>query len=88
MLDGLTRVVVYTKEGCHLCENVISTLMKLSSERPLDISTQDITVSPELFERYNHVIPVVEIDGKIRLGGSTLSNHETLEDVLKKALFS
>jgi glutaredoxin len=86
-LDSLTRVVVYTKEDCHLCENVISILRKLSSERALDISTQDITASPELFERYKHAIPVVEIDGEVRLGGSTLSNHKTLEDVLRKAVF-
>jgi hypothetical protein len=62
-------------------------LRKLSSEHPLDISTQDITASPDLFERYKNVIPVVEIDGKVRLGGSTLSNQKTLEDVLRKALF-
>ena len=79
---------MYTKEGCHLCENVISILRKLSSEHTLDISTQNITGSPELFERYKLVIPVVEIDGKVRLGGSALSNHETLEDVLRKALSS
>jgi len=88
MLDRLTRVVVYTKEGCNLCENVISVLTKLSADHSLNISTQDITASPELFERYKHVIPVVEIEGKVRLGGSTLSNHKTLEDVLRKALFS
>jgi glutaredoxin len=79
-------VVVYTKEGCHLCERVISTLEKLTSELPFKIATQDITDSADLFERYKHVIPVVEIDGKIRLGGSTLSNPKTLDDVLRKAL--
>lgn len=78
---------MYTKEGCHLCENVISILRKLSTENPLDISTQNITVSSELFERYKNVIPVVEIDGKVRLGGSALSNQATLEGVLRKALF-
>jgi hypothetical protein len=59
----------------------------LSSEQPFDIATQDITTSPELFERYKYIIPVVEIDGKIRLGGSSLSNPKTLESVLRKALF-
>jgi glutaredoxin len=82
----MIRVIVYTKEGCHLCENVISVLRSLSSEQRFDFSTQDITSSPELFERYKHVIPVVEIDGKVRLGGSALSSPKTLEDVLRKAL--
>lgn len=82
----LTQVVVYTKEGCHLCENVMTVLRKISTELPLIISTRDITVNPELFERYKDVIPVIEIDGKIRLGGSTFSDHKRLEGVLRKAL--
>jgi glutaredoxin len=83
----VTKVVVYTKEGCHLCENVISVLQKMNAERPFEISTLDITADARLFERYKNIIPVVEIDGKVRLGGSTLSNRSTLEGVLRKALF-
>ena len=82
----MTQVVVYTKEGCYLCETVISTLQKLALESPLEITTRDITSSADLFERYKYVIPVVEIDGKVRLGGSTLSNHNTLEDTLRRAV--
>jgi len=83
----MTTVVVYTKEGCHLCEKVISALEKLATERPLEISARDITESSELYERYKHVIPVVEVNGKVRLGGSTLSNQNTLEIVLRLAIF-
>lgn len=86
-VNKMTTVIVYTKEGCHLCENVISTLEKLATEHPLEISTRDITESSELYERYKHMIPVVEVNGKIRLGGSTLSNHNTLEIVLRRAIF-
>lgn len=87
-VNRMTTVVVYTKEGCHLCENVISTLEKMATERPLEISTRDIMESSELYERYKHVIPVVEVNGKVRLGGSTLSNQNTLEMVLRRAIFS
>jgi glutaredoxin len=83
----MTSVVVYTKEGCHLCENVISTLEKLATERPLEISTRDITESSEMYERYKNVIPVVEVNGRVTLAGSTLSNQNTLEIVLKRAIF-
>ncbi len=84
----MTRVVVYTKEGCHLCENVIVELQKLNSEGSLEISTQDIAKDAQLFKRYKNIIPVVEIDGKIRFGGAVLSNPKTLEGILRKALFS
>ena len=83
----MTTVVVYSKEGCHLCENVISTLKKLAVEHSLEISTRDITESSELYERYKNMIPVVEVNGKIRLGGSTLSNKNDLEMVLRHAVF-
>jgi glutaredoxin len=84
----VSKVVVYTKEGCHLCENVIHELQKLQQEHSFDLGKQDIAVDAELFERYKDVIPVVEIDGKIRLGGSALANWSTLESVLRKALSS
>jgi len=82
----MTKVVVYTKEGCHLCENVIEELQKLSIAHPLDLSTVDITTSADLFQRYKETIPVVEIDGRVRLGGATLANTSTLSAVLWKAL--
>ena len=80
------RVVVYGKEGCHLCEDVIAVLERISMEKHLELSSQDITSSPELFERYKNMIPVVEIDGKIKIAGSVLSSSYTLEQVLRKAL--
>jgi glutaredoxin len=86
-VNKMTTVVVYTKEGCHLCENVISTLEKLASERHLEISTRDISETSEMYERYKYMIPVVEVNGKIKLGGSTLSNQNTLEIVLRRAIF-
>jgi len=84
----VSKVVVYTKDGCHLCENVIMQLQKLQSEHSFDVMTQYTTADAKLFERYKDVIPVVEIDGEIRLGGSALANLNTLESVLRKALFS
>jgi glutaredoxin len=80
------KVVVYTKEGCHLCENVVEELQKLSAAHPLEIATVDITANEDLLQRYKEVIPVVEIDGRVRLGGATLANRFTLPSVLQNAL--
>jgi hypothetical protein len=63
-------------------------LQKLQNERPFDVMTRDITSDAELLERYRDIIPVLEIDGKVRLGGSVLADWNTLESVLRKALFS
>jgi len=80
-------VVLYTKDGCHLCERVLTELLKLTDAQSFEISVKDITTDSQLFERYKNIIPVVEVDGKVRLAGATLSNPNTLEGVLRKALF-
>ena len=84
----MTDVVLYTKEGCHLCERVLEKLEELNVDRLFKISTQDITQSKDLFERYQYLIPVVEVDGKVRLAGASLSNPNTLNDILRKAVLS
>jgi glutaredoxin len=82
------QVVVYTKEGCHLCENVIASLKKMQETNSFKLSTEDITKDSGLFERFKDLIPVVEIDGEIRLAGVVLSDSNALDSVLRKALFS
>ena len=83
---GLNKVVVYSKEGCHLCERVIEELQKLINDRLFEFSVKDITADPELFDRYKNIIPVLTIDGNVRLAGEALANPNTIEDVLRKAI--
>jgi glutaredoxin len=84
----LHKVVLYTKDGCHLCERVLTELLKLRDEQSFEISIKDITTDSQLFERYKNIIPVVEVDGKVRLAGAALSNPNTLESALRKMLLS
>ena len=79
---------MYSKDGCHLCEKVISELEKLRAVESFDLTTQDITEAPELFERYKNKIPVVAIDGSVKLAGAAISNPNNLEHVLKKAIIN
>jgi glutaredoxin len=85
---GLNKIEVYSKEGCHLCDRVITGLHKLKNERMFEISIRDITADPELFELYKNMIPVLVINGKVKLAGTMLANPNTLEDILRKAVFS
>ena len=82
------KVVVYTKEGCHLCENVIASLKKMQERDRFELTTEDITKDSGLFERFKDIIPVVKIDGEIRLAGVALSNPNALDSVLRRTLFS
>jgi hypothetical protein len=61
-------VVVYTRQGCHLCDEAIDLLQTYSRYLPETIAI-DIDDEPDLRERFNTCVPVVEIDSKIRFRG-------------------
>ncbi len=82
----MRKIVVYSKSGCHLCEKVISELEKLRSDEGFELTTQDITRDPKLYERYRNLIPVVTVDGTVKLAGVALSNSIILKSTLKKAI--
>jgi len=84
----LTSIVVYSKPGCHLCENVIAELKKINAPYLIEVRVEDITKDPILLNRFHDLIPVVSVDGKIKAAGVTLSNLSTLHEVLWKAIFS
>ena len=58
-------VVLYTRTGCHLCDEALALLIA----HELDPKSVDIDADPALRERFNECVPVVEIDGKIRFRG-------------------
>ncbi len=62
------RVVLYTREGCHLCDDARDLLAKFQSALP-EIEEVDIDADPELQEKFTDCVPVVEIDGKVRFRG-------------------
>ena len=84
----MKKIVVYSKKGCHLCERAISELEQLRSVGNFDLTTRDITEDAEIYERYKNIIPVISVDGAVKLAGSAVSNPLTLKEVLKRAIFS
>ena len=61
-------VVVYSREGCHLCDVVKETLKRVEGEVQGEADFQwrvvDIDADPELRQKYNDEVPVVFIDGR------------------------
>ena len=56
-------VRLYMRPGCHLCEDAAELLERLSRRNPIEIVEVNILDSVDLFERYKHRIPVVEVAG-------------------------
>jgi len=57
--------VVYTRAGCHLCDEAVA-LLRRHGASP---QTVDIDKHAELQELYDHCVPVVTVDGKVRFRG-------------------
>jgi glutaredoxin len=57
-------VVVYSREGCHLCEVVKETLTRLQGDAEFAWREVDIDADPQLQQQYNDEVPVVFIDGR------------------------
>ncbi len=64
-LNRRLNVVLYTRQGCHLCDEAQEVL----SEFGIAPNLVDIDGDPELRERFDSCVPVVEIDGKVRFRG-------------------
>jgi len=58
------EVVVYSREGCHLCDVVKETLVGLAGEAQFEWKEIDIDNDPELLAKFNDQVPVVFIDGR------------------------
>ena len=58
------EVVLYTREGCSLCDKAKAVILRLRNEVEFAFSEVDIGWEGDLYEDHKHSIPVVEIDGK------------------------
>jgi c-di-GMP-related signal transduction protein len=58
-------VVVYSRPGCHLCEEAIAAIVALHGEGyRFDLHEIDVESDELLLRRYLERIPVVEVDGR------------------------
>jgi glutaredoxin len=60
----MREVVLYTREGCSLCEKAKAAILRVRREVPFLFREVDIGWSGDLYEDHKHDIPVVEIDGR------------------------
>ena len=60
----MTTVTLYSRPGCHLCEEARQTLDRLRATTPFDVDEIDIEGDDVLHARYLTRIPVVAIDGE------------------------
>ena len=63
-MSVLRQVVVYSRKGCHLCEIVKETFVKLQRRGGFSWSEIDVDSDDELRRQFTDEVPVVFIDGR------------------------
>ena len=58
------HVILYTRVGCHLCDEAKAELLRLRGQAPFELREVDIDADPELRQRYNEEVPVIFIAGR------------------------
>jgi glutaredoxin len=57
------RVVLYTRVGCHLCDEAKAVIRSVDCQSEFELEEVDIDHDAALKQRYTNDIPVIEIDG-------------------------
>ena len=73
----MTRLALYSREGCHLCEELLAELAPWAAARDVAVELRDVDADPVTRRRYGHRIPVLLVDGEPAAYGRL--DWETLE---------
>jgi predicted thioredoxin/glutaredoxin len=75
------RLVLVTRQGCHLCDKALEVLRQLGAEPEL----ADVDADDELYRLYDWRVPVVLIDGAVAAEGKI--ERESLRRALDAGRF-
>jgi glutaredoxin len=60
----VTRITLYGKPGCHLCEDARAALERVRARRAFELEEVDVSLDPALYRQYGERIPVLALDGE------------------------
>lgn len=61
----MARVVVYTKPGCHLCEDACAAVARITADVGVDWEGVDISSDDALMAQWAEYVPVIVVDGQV-----------------------
>lgn len=70
-----SKLVLYTKTNCPLCDQAKGVLLNVQQEIPFLLEERDIEADPSAWERYHTMIPVVELDGEVIFYGKVSAHR-------------
>ncbi len=60
----MATVTVYSRPGCHLCEQAMAALRELQGQLAFALEERDISADESLHRAYFERIPVIALDGE------------------------
>jgi len=89
----LPELILYTREGCRLCDDTRATIHSLledraaRGQRTAALHERDISTDPVWEQQFSDTIPVVELGGRLlKLATSPLKLRRFLDDALDGSL--
>jgi glutaredoxin len=58
------RITLYSRKGCHLCEDARAVIEQVCAELGESYDEVDIDADPELQRRFGEEVPVTFVDGR------------------------
>ena len=79
-MDQLLALTIYSRPGCHLCDEMKAVVDLVARRVPLTVHIVDISNDPRLEARYGLEIPVLLVNGR------KAAKHRVTEDELRRML--
>lgn len=76
------RIVLYTKPGCHLCDDMRDQLAAALRGADTPVQYVDIAGDLDVYMRYRYDIPVLLVDGR------EVARHRITDETLRGALLA
>jgi glutaredoxin len=78
----MIELTIYSKPGCHLCDEMKAVVRRVAAMVPLTLAEVDISTDPQLERQYGVEIPVLMLDGR------KIAKYRIREDELRRVLTS
>ena len=75
-----TRLTLYSRDGCHLCEEMKTVVARVARRVELTLNEIDISTDPALDQRFGLEIPVLWV------GGQKVAKYRVTETELTRIL--
>jgi glutaredoxin len=74
------QVVLYSKPGCHLCDDAKAVIERVRARHPFELVIKDIRDDAKDFADYRYAIPVIKVNDR------EIARYRLTEAQLERAL--